>query len=119
MLTMETKSQTAVSHASLDPVLMDTNIQTRPPQGGEPPMEAGVDWRSQLQSESRHRIVAKMEAVRKPLEAKKESLQVSVYANNPNAQEKLHKLKDYELEKESILFEIRKRRRNFLNCQRI
>ncbi|KAM1166879.1 hypothetical protein ACFX19_029509 [Malus domestica] len=60
MLTMETKSQTAVSHASLDPVLMDTNIQTRPPQGGEPPMEAGVDWRSQLQSESRHRIVAKI-----------------------------------------------------------
>ncbi|KAM1166883.1 hypothetical protein ACFX19_029511 [Malus domestica] len=41
-------------------VLMDTNIQTRPPQGGEPPMEAGVDWRSQLQSESRHRIVAKI-----------------------------------------------------------
>ncbi|KAM2056345.1 hypothetical protein ACFX16_029163 [Malus domestica] len=39
---------------------MDTNIQTRPPQGGEPPMEAGVDWRSQLQSESRHRIVAKI-----------------------------------------------------------
>ncbi|KAM1055370.1 hypothetical protein ACFX2I_028878 [Malus domestica] len=60
MLTMETKSQTTVSHASLDPVLMDTNIQTRPPQGGEPPMEAGVDWMSQLQSESRHRIVAKI-----------------------------------------------------------
>lgn len=41
-------------------VLMNTNIQTRPPQGGQPPMEAGDDWRSQLQSESRHRIVAKM-----------------------------------------------------------
>ncbi|RXI03949.1 hypothetical protein DVH24_038223 [Malus domestica] len=41
-------------------VLMDTNIQTKPPQGREPPMEAGVDWMSQLQSESRHRIVAKI-----------------------------------------------------------
>ncbi|TQD78223.1 hypothetical protein C1H46_036224 [Malus baccata] len=39
---------------------MDTNTQARPPQGGEPPMEAGDDWRSQLQSDSRHRIVAKI-----------------------------------------------------------
>ncbi|XP_048425132.1 uncharacterized protein LOC103940355 [Pyrus x bretschneideri] len=59
MLTMETKSQTAVSHASLGPFLMDTNIQTRPPEGGEPSMETG-DWRSQLQLDSRHRIVAKI-----------------------------------------------------------
>ncbi|KAM1806090.1 hypothetical protein ACFX11_029275 [Malus domestica] len=54
-------------------------------------------------------LTSQWEAVRKPLEAKKESLQVSVYANNPYAQEKLSQLKDYELEKESILFEIRKR----------
>ncbi|KAM1806089.1 hypothetical protein ACFX11_029274 [Malus domestica] len=44
----------------LDQVLMNINIQTRPPQGGQPPMEAGDDWRTQLQSESRHRIVAKI-----------------------------------------------------------
>ncbi|KAB2605003.1 hypothetical protein D8674_038952 [Pyrus ussuriensis x Pyrus communis] len=67
MLTMETKSQTAVSHASLDPFLMDTNIQTRPPEGGEPSMETG-DWRSQLQLDSRHRIVAKiMETLKRHL----------------------------------------------------
>ncbi|KAM0995654.1 hypothetical protein ACFX2C_005759 [Malus domestica] len=54
-------------------------------------------------------LTSQWEAVRKPLEEKKKSLQESVYANNPYAQEKLQKLKDYELEKESILSEIQKR----------
>ncbi|XP_068338511.1 uncharacterized protein [Pyrus communis] len=54
-------------------------------------------------------LISQWEAVRKPLEEKMKSLQESVYANNPYAQEKLQKLKDYELEKESILSEIQKR----------
>lgn len=37
---------------------MDTN-NWRPPPGGEPAMDAG-DWRSQLQADSRQRIVNKM-----------------------------------------------------------
>lgn len=37
---------------------MDTN-NWRPPPGGEPAMDAG-DWRSQLQPDSRQRIVNKM-----------------------------------------------------------
>ncbi|CAN6559055.1 unnamed protein product [Malus baccata var. baccata] len=66
MFTIETKSQIAVSHISLDPVLMDGNNQ-RPPEGGEPSMQTG-DWRSQLQLDSRRRIVAKiMETLKRHL----------------------------------------------------
>lgn len=49
------------------------------------------------------------EVVRRPLEEKNKSLDESLYANNPVALEKLQKLKDLELEKESILSGIRKR----------
>ncbi|KAM7511848.1 hypothetical protein LguiB_010723 [Lonicera macranthoides] len=38
---------------------MDSN-NWRPTQGGEPPMDTG-DWRTQLQADSRHRIVNKIE----------------------------------------------------------
>ena len=48
------------------------------------------------------------EAVRMPLEEKKKSLEQSLYANNPEAQEKLQKLRELELEKQSIISEIRK-----------
>ncbi|KAM1126625.1 hypothetical protein ACFX2B_041285 [Malus domestica] len=58
MLTIETKSQTAIFLAGLDAALMDDNNQ-RPPEGGEPSKEAGY-WRSQLQLDSRRRIIAKM-----------------------------------------------------------
>jgi hypothetical protein len=43
------------------------------------------------------------------LEEKKRSLEESLYANSPEAQEKLQKLREVELEKQSILSEIRKR----------
>ncbi|PQQ20314.1 coiled-coil domain-containing protein 22 isoform X2 [Prunus yedoensis var. nudiflora] len=49
------------------------------------------------------------EVVRKRLEEKKKSLEESLYANNPDAQEKLQKLKNLELEKESILSAVQKR----------
>lgn len=44
-----------------------------------------------------------------PIEEKKERLEHSLYANNPEAQEKLQKLREIELEKKSIISEIRKR----------
>lgn len=49
------------------------------------------------------------EVVRRPLEEKKKSPEESLYANDPVALEKLQKLKDLELEKESILSGIQKR----------
>lgn len=44
-----------------------------------------------------------------PIEEKKERLEYSLYTNNPEAQEKLQKLREIELEKKSIISEIRKR----------
>ncbi|XP_062170654.1 uncharacterized protein LOC133876397 isoform X2 [Alnus glutinosa] len=49
------------------------------------------------------------ETDRKSLEEKKRSLEESLYANSPEAQEKLQKLREVELEKQSVLSEIRKR----------
>lgn len=54
-------------------------------------------------------IIFHREVVRKHLEEKKKSLEESLYANNPDAQEKLQKLKNLELEKESILSAVQKR----------
>lgn len=49
------------------------------------------------------------ETLTKPLEGKKRSLEESVYATVPGAQEKLQKLKEFELEKQSVLYETKKR----------
>ncbi|XP_065862727.1 uncharacterized protein [Euphorbia lathyris] len=49
------------------------------------------------------------EAFRKPLEERKRSLEESLYANIPGAQEKLQKLREIELETQSILSEIHRR----------
>ncbi|KAK9941169.1 hypothetical protein M0R45_017790 [Rubus argutus] len=54
-------------------------------------------------------LKSQQEVVRRPLEEKKKSPKESLYANDPVALEKLQKLKDLELEKESILSGIRKR----------
>ncbi|KAH0997817.1 hypothetical protein GBA52_021681 [Prunus armeniaca] len=54
-------------------------------------------------------LKSEWEVVRKHLEEKKKSLEESLYANNPDAQEKLQKLKNLELEKESILSAVQKR----------
>lgn len=54
-------------------------------------------------------LESQWETLRKPLEEKKRSLEGSVYATVPGAQEKLQKLKEVELEKQSILYEIKKR----------
>ncbi|KAJ9672460.1 hypothetical protein PVL29_025896 [Vitis rotundifolia] len=54
-------------------------------------------------------LESQWETLRKPLEEKKRSLEGSVYATVPGAQEKLQKLKEFELEKQSILYEIKKR----------
>ncbi|KAG2682640.1 hypothetical protein I3760_11G200300 [Carya illinoinensis] len=49
------------------------------------------------------------EALRESLEEKKRSLEEFLYANNPEAQEKLQKLREVELEKQGVLSEIRHR----------
>lgn len=49
------------------------------------------------------------EAVRKSLEEKKKGLEESLYATNPETQEKLQKLREVELELQSTLSEIKKR----------
>ncbi|XP_042950801.1 coiled-coil domain-containing protein 22 isoform X2 [Carya illinoinensis] len=49
------------------------------------------------------------EALRESLEEKKRSLEEFLYANNPEAQEKLQKLREVELEKQCVLSEIRHR----------
>ncbi|XP_059443174.1 uncharacterized protein LOC132175302 isoform X2 [Corylus avellana] len=54
-------------------------------------------------------LESEWEAVRKSLEEKKISLEESLYANSPEAQEKLQKLREVELGKQSILSEIGKR----------
>lgn len=54
-------------------------------------------------------LESQWETLRKPLEEKKRSLEGSVYATVPGAQEKLQKLKEVELEKQSILYEIKQR----------
>lgn len=49
------------------------------------------------------------EALRKPLEEEKKSLQDSLYENSPETKENLLKLRGIELETQTILSEIKKR----------
>lgn len=48
-------------------------------------------------------------AVRKPLEERKRSLEESLFLNNPDAQEMLQKLREVEQEEQFILSELKKR----------
>ncbi|KAJ7960969.1 coiled-coil domain-containing protein 22 [Quillaja saponaria] len=54
-------------------------------------------------------LESEWDAVRKQLEERKRSLGESLYANNPCAQEMLQKWREVELERQSIVSEIRKR----------
>ncbi|WCJ33135.1 Coiled-coil domain-containing protein 22 [Euphorbia peplus] len=54
-------------------------------------------------------LKSQWEAFRKPLEERKRSSEESLYANIPEGQEKLQKLREIELEKQSILSEISRR----------
>ncbi|XP_012071072.1 coiled-coil domain-containing protein 22 homolog isoform X2 [Jatropha curcas] len=54
-------------------------------------------------------LESEWDAFRKPLEEKKRSLEESLYADIPEAQKKLQKLREVELEKQLILSEIRRR----------
>ncbi|KAJ0047034.1 hypothetical protein Pint_03758 [Pistacia integerrima] len=54
-------------------------------------------------------IESQWDESRKSLEEKKRSLEESILANDPEAQEKLQKLREVELERQSVLSEIRKR----------
>ncbi|XP_057997979.1 uncharacterized protein LOC131176985 isoform X1 [Hevea brasiliensis] len=54
-------------------------------------------------------LESKWDAFKKPLEEKKRTLEESLYANIPEAQEKLQKLREVEPEKQSILSELRRR----------
>ncbi|XVF77016.1 hypothetical protein PTKIN_Ptkin14bG0006400 [Pterospermum kingtungense] len=54
-------------------------------------------------------VKSQWDALRKPLEETKRSLEESLYADNPEAQEKLRKLREIELEMELTSSEIRKR----------
>lgn len=49
------------------------------------------------------------DAVRKPLEERKRSLEESLYSNNPDALEMLQKLREVQQEQQFILSEIMKR----------
>lgn len=60
----------------------------------------------------KHNLVeleSQWDALKKSTEEKKRSLEESLYANEPEAQEKLLKLREVELERQSVLSEIRKR----------
>ncbi|KAF3944474.1 hypothetical protein CMV_029055 [Castanea mollissima] len=65
----------------------------------------------QVDAKKRHLVELELEweAVRKSLEEKKKGLQESLYATNPETQEKLQKLREVELELQSTLSEIIKR----------
>lgn len=54
-------------------------------------------------------LINSRDAFRKPLEDKKRNLEESLYANIPDSQEKLLKLRELEHEKQSVLSEITKR----------
>lgn len=54
-------------------------------------------------------MICVRDALKESLEEKKRSLEESLYANEPEAQAKLLKLREVELERQSVLSEIRKR----------
>ncbi|KAM5582695.1 hypothetical protein ABKV19_002900 [Rosa sericea] len=54
-------------------------------------------------------LKSQQEVVRRPLKEKRRTLQETLSADNPDAQKKLQKLKQLEVEKESMLASIRKR----------
>lgn len=54
-------------------------------------------------------MICVRDALKESLEEKKRSLEESLYANEPEAQAKLLKLREVELEQQSVLSEIRKR----------
>lgn len=54
-------------------------------------------------------LESQWDALKKSIEGKKRSLEESLYANEPEAGEKLLKLREVELERQSVLSEIRKR----------
>lgn len=54
-------------------------------------------------------MICVRDALKKSIEEKKRSLEESLYANEPEAQEKLLQLREVELEGQSVLSEIRKR----------
>ncbi|XP_020232845.1 coiled-coil domain-containing protein 22 isoform X2 [Cajanus cajan] len=59
-------------------------------------------------------LESEWDAVRKPLEEKKISLEESLYSNNPDALEMLHKLREVQQEEQIILSEIMKREEEHL-----
>ncbi|XP_050220334.1 uncharacterized protein LOC126670612 [Mercurialis annua] len=64
----------------------------------------------------RHNITeleSEWDAFRKPLVEKKISLEESLYGDMPDAQEKLQKLREVELEKQSILSEVKRREEDY------
>lgn len=61
-------------------------------------------------------MICVRDALKESLEEKKRSLEESLDANEPEAQAKLLKLREVELEQQSVLSEIRKRYIIKLNC---
>ncbi|TKY47058.1 Coiled-coil domain-containing protein 2 [Spatholobus suberectus] len=59
-------------------------------------------------------LESEWDAVRKPLEERKRSLEESLYSNNPDALEMLQKLREVQQEEQFILFEIMKREEEHL-----
>uniref|UniRef100_A0A2P2JLC9 Coiled-coil domain-containing protein 22 homolog n=2 Tax=Rhizophora mucronata TaxID=61149 RepID=A0A2P2JLC9_RHIMU len=61
------------------------------------------------QTDARKHKIEHLESQWKPLEEKRRSIEDSLYANIPVAQERLQKLREIELEKKSVLCEIKRR----------
>ncbi|KAK8318144.1 hypothetical protein V6Z12_A13G155600 [Gossypium hirsutum] len=81
------------------------------------PMEFFLEQLNKRIDAKKHNILElelQWDAVQKPIEEKKRSLEEHLYANNPVAQEKLQKLREIELEMQLTSSEIRKREEEHL-----
>ncbi|GLT79535.1 hypothetical protein SLA2020_510200 [Shorea laevis] len=80
------------------------------------PIESYLEQLNEQVNAKSHNIAklkSQWNAFRSPLEEKKKSLEDSMYASNPVAQQKLQKLREVELEIQSIFSEIRRREEEY------
>ncbi|OMP06937.1 hypothetical protein COLO4_07734 [Corchorus olitorius] len=81
------------------------------------PLDVFLEQLNDQVDAKKHKIAdleSKWDTLLIPLEEKKRSIEECLYANNPEAQEKLQRLRDYQLEVQFTLCEIRKREEEHL-----
>ncbi|OMO83784.1 hypothetical protein CCACVL1_11193 [Corchorus capsularis] len=81
------------------------------------PLDVFLEQLNDQVDAKKHKIAdleSKWETLLNPLEEKKRSIEECLYANNPEAQEKLQRLRDYQLEVQFTLCEIKKREEEHL-----